>query len=435
MNALFHLQENHTTVGTEVRAGLTTFFAMAYIIFVNPVFLSVTGMDSDGAMIATCLGAAIGSILCALLSNKPFAMASGMGMNAFFAYTLCTGYGYTWQQALGLVFLAGLLFLIAAAALGDRVATLIPANLRHAITAGIGLLIALIGLVDGGLIDFSSGVPALADLHSPTVLVAVIGLIVTIALTVKGIGGSLILGMIFTVILSLALGQTTLPGSAVMAPTALSKVFLKLSFTGLLPTGEGLRGVISLLALLLTMTIVDMFDTVGYLVGTASRADLMDEDGHMHGMKRVMLADAGATVLGALCGTSTVTVYAESTSGIVAGGRTGLTALTTALCFLAATFLSPIAGMMSAAVTAPALIVVGMYLLMDIRSIHLDNMTDAIPALLTVIAIPMTYSITSGIGIGFLSYVLCSLCAGRRKELQAGSVGLAVIFLLYFVMS
>lgn len=439
MNQFFKLKEHNTTVSTEIRAGLTTFFAMAYIIFVNPVFLSVTGMDADGAMIATCIGAAVGTLLSAFLSNLPFAMAPGMGINAFFAYTLCFGYGYTWQQALAIVFLSGFLFLAATLLFGEKAANLIPGNLKHAITVGIGLLLVFIGLFDAALIDLSAGVPALADLHDPAVLVALAGIAVTIILTVKNVPGGLILGMVFTVILSLLTGQTAMPTSAVQLPTAISKVFLKLDFHGLIPAGAGIGGFISFLTLLLSSTIVDMFDTIGYLIGTGSRAGLMDEKGNMTGMKKVMTADAGATILGSLFGTSTVTTYAESTTGIIAGGKTGLTAITTAICFLLATFFSPIAGIMSSAVTAPALIVVGMYLIMDVRKLDLDDLADAIPALLTIIAIPITYSITTGIGIGFLSYVICALTGGKKedgsRQITLGVLILAVIFLLYFILS
>lgn len=435
MNQLFRLREHNTTVSTEIRAGLTTFFAMAYIIFVNPTFLSVTGMDTDGAMIATCIGAAIGTLLSAFLSNKPFSMAPGMGMNAFFAYTLCLGYGYSWQQALALIFLSGFFFLAAALLFGEKAAGLIPANLRHAITAGIGLLLVFIGLLDGGIIDLSTGVPALADLHNPAVLVALAGLIITIFLTIRNIPGALILGMLATALLSLLCGQSALPTSLVTLPTALGKVFCKLEFGGL-TQGNGLRGLVSLFTLLLTMTIVDMFDTIGYLIGTGSRAGMVDEQGHMQGMKQVMTADAGATILGSLFGTSTVTAYAESTTGIIAGGRTGLTALTTAACFLLATFFSPVAGVMSSAVTAPALIVVGMYLVMDVRRISFDDMADAIPALMTIIAIPITYSITTGLGFGFLSYLLCTLSRGRKakEKLTPGVILLAAVFLVYFIL-
>ena len=220
-----------------------------------------------------------------------------------------------------------------------------------------------------------------------------------------------------------------------MLPTALSKVFLKLDFHGLLRGNTMISGVVSLVALILTMTVVDMFDTIGYLVGTGSRAGLMDKQGNMNGMRRVMLADACSTVLGSLCGTSTVTVYAESTAGIVAGGKTGLTGIVTGVCFLLCLFLSPLAGMMSAAVTAPALIVVGMYLVMDLKNLELNDMSDAIPALLTIVLIPMTYSITAGLGIGFLAYVVCSLCTRQRKNLTPGVIVLAGIFLLYFILA
>lgn len=434
MNRFFQLKENNTTAGIEIRAGLTTFFAMAYIIFVNPVFLSVTGMDADGAMIATCLGAAIGSLLCGLISNKPFAMASGMGMNAFFAYTLCLGYGYTWQQALGLVFLSGILFFIVVLIFGENVSRMIPANLKYSITVGIGFLITLIGLIDGGIINVASGVPALSDIHTASVLIPLAGLVITVILTVMNVSGSLILGMLATVILSLVCGQSAVPSQIVMMPTALSKVFMKLDLAGLLPAGSSARSVVSLIAVVLTMTIIDMFDTLGYLVGTASRAGMIDEDGNVSGLKKVMLSDAAATILGSLCGTSTVTTYAESTSGIIAGGRTGLTAITTAVCFLTAMMFSPLAGMMSASVTAPALIVVGMYLMMDIRKVRLDDMADTIPAFLTIVAIPMTYSITAGIGIGFLAHVICTAATEKKKDLTGGTIAMAVIFLTYFII-
>lgn len=434
MEKLFKLKELNTTPGVEIRAGITTFLAMAYIIFVNPVFLSVTGMDSTGAMIATCLATAIGCTLCAFISNKPFALSTGMGMNAFFAYTLCGGYGYTWQQALALVFLSGVCYFVVILVFKDTVVNLIPKNLKHAFTVGIGMFLALIGFLDCGLIDMSSGLPGLGDLKNPAVLIAVFGVFLTMALVAMDVTGGLMIGMLATAVVSIVCGQTALPDHLVTMPGAISNVAFKLSFSGLLQNGKEMSSVVSLAALLITMTIIDMFDSVGYLIGTGTKAGMLQEDGSMPGMKRMMMTDATSTMLGSLTGTSTVTVFAESSSGIAAGGKSGLTAITVAILFLISMFLSPVASVMSASVTSPALIIVGIYLLMDVKNLELDNVADAIPVLLTVIAIPLTYSITAGMGIGYLSYVVCSVCTRKKENITPGVLVLAVIFLAYFVM-
>lgn len=433
MNKLFKLQEAGTTVGTEVRAGLTTFFAMAYIIFLNPVFLSATGMDSEAVLIATCISAAIGSLICAFMSNKPFAMASGMGMNAFFAYTLCGGYGFTWQQALAITFISGTLFLIVSLVLGEKAIKLIPDNLKHAITVGIGLFITLIGMLDGGLLDLSTGVPALANISSPTVLISLVGLAIILILTVRKVKGSLIIGMVITIILSLLTGQTQMPGAIFSMPTAISRVAFKLDF-GLLNNEALVGGFIALISIIISMTIVDMFDTLGFLIGTASNAGMLEGEEGKKSLSRVVTADALSTVVGSLFGTSTVTVYAESASGIAAGGKTGLTAFVTAICFLLATFFSPIASIVTSAATAPVLIVVGMYLMMDIVKINVNDFSDLLPAFLTVMAIPFTYSITTGIAAGFIAHVICKAGKGTFKEIQVSDYILVVIFVLYFVI-
>lgn len=434
MEKLFKLKELGTTTGVEIRAGVTTFLAMAYIIFVNPVFLSVTGMDSDGAMIATCLATAIGCLLCAFISNKPFALSTGMGMNAFFAYTLFGSYGYSWQQSLALVFLSGVCYFIVILVFKDSVVQLIPKNLKHAFTIGIGIFLSLIGMLDCGLIDLSTGFPSLGDLKNPAVLVAVFGLFLTMALVVMNVPGGLMIGMLSTAVVSVICGQTALPDHLITMPGAISKVAFKLSFKGLLLNGSELSSVISLVALVVTMTIIDMFDSVGYLIGTGTKAGMLKEDGSMPGMKRMMMTDATSTMIGSLTGTSTVTVFAESSSGIAAGGKSGLTAVTVAVLFLISMFFSPVAGVMSASVTSPALIIVGLYLLMDVKNLELDNLSEAIPVLLTVIAIPLTYSITAGMGIGFLSHVLCSICTGKKENITPGVIVLSIIFLAYFIM-
>lgn len=435
MKKLFKLEENHTTVRQEIRAGLTTFFAMAYIIFLNPVFLSSTGMNSGGVMVATCLSAAAGTLLCAFLSNKPFAMAPGMGMNAFFAYTLCGIYGYSWQQALALTFISGILFfLIVISPLRDKIINAVPANLKYAISAGVGLFIALIGLLDTGIVSLEGGMPALGDLSSPTVLIALAGLAITAVLVVLNINGSLIIGMVITIVLSLVAGQTTIPDHFAEFPGAVADVAFKLDFSGLISGKAGLSGILSLIALIISLTMVDMFDTLGFLIGTSSRAGMTDEKGNMPGSGPILIADAAGSVMGALFGTSTVTCYAESVSGIAAGGKTGLTAVTTALCFLLAVVFSPLTGVMTSAVTAPALIIVGMYLLMEVKKVDFSRLDDAIPAFITIVAMPMTYSITTGIAAGFIFHLICKIAAGRRNELNLPVVALAVVFLLYFCL-
>ena len=434
MKKMIRLTENHTTCRTEISAGLTTFFAMAYIIFLNPVFLSSTGMDASGILVATCLSAALGCFLCAFFSNKPFAMASGMGMNAFFAYTLCGRCGYTWQQSLALTAISGVIFLLLVLSpLREKIIAAIPANLKYAISAGIGLFLTVIGLLDTGIIAMTQGYPALGDLHDASVQIALAGLAITAVLLVCKVKGSLILGMAATVLLSLLCGQTALPQQVIGAPSAIGRVFGKLDFTGLLQS-DGLSGIAALAALLLSMTMVDLFDTLGFLIGTGARAGLLEEDGSLPGMGRVLIADASATVLGALCGTSTVTCYAESAAGIAAGGRTGLTALTVGICFLLAAFFSPLASIMTAAATAPAMIIVGMYLLMEIKRVDFAQMDDAIPAFATIVTMPFAYSITTGIAAGFLSYVLCKLAARKWRALNVPVVLLALVFLLYLCL-
>lgn len=429
MEKLFKLKQNGTTVGTELRAGLTTFVAMAYIIFLNPVFLSETGMSAAGVLAATCLSAAIGTAISAFFSNKPIAMASGMGMNAYFTYTLCFGYGFSWQQALALTFISGAIFLVAALLAGKKAVALVPENLRHAITAGIGLFILLIGVLDAGIVQMTAGFPALGNIKSLPVLTALLGLAITLVLTVCKVRGSLIIGMLLTALFSLVTGQTSLPTGLISLPTALKDVSFQLDFAGLVSGGTS---ILALIAVIVSMTIVDMFDTLGFLIGTVSKtaaAGSKDEDLRVD---RILIADAGATLIGSLCGTSTVTSYAESAAGIEAGGRTGLSALTTAVCFLLAVFFSPVASVFNSAVTAPALIVVGCYLLMDIQKVKLDQMDEALPALITVAMMPFAYSITAGIGAGFISYIICKAAARKTKDITVSTIILCLIFVLYF---
>lgn len=432
MEKFFRLQENGTTFGTEIRAGLTTFVAMAYIIFLNPVFLSQTGMESTGVLVATCLSAAVGTALSALISNRPFALASGMGMNAYFTYTLCFGFGYTWQQALALTFISGMIFFVIALIAGKKAITLIPENLRHAITAGVGLFIMLIGMLDAGIVNMTAGFPELGDVGSLPVLTSLLGLAIMMILTARGFRGSLITGMLATAIFALVTGQTSLPDSFFSMPTALKEVSFQLDFKGLFAGGTS--ALPTLIAVIISMSIVDMFDTLGFLVGTSSKTAEYDGNHRGENLDRVLLADAGSTMIGALCGTSTVTCYAVSASGVEAGGRTGLTALTTSCCFLLAVFFSPVTAVFNSSVTAPALIMVGIYLVSDIKKVRFDSMDEIIPAMLAIVVMPFAYSITTGIAIGFISYVICKLAVGKAKDLQVPTVVLALIFIAYFFL-
>ncbi|MCF0142013.1 MAG: NCS2 family permease [Parasporobacterium sp.] len=435
MNRIFRLKENNTTAGREIIAGLTTFTAMAYIIFLNPVFLSTTGMDSQGVMIATCLAAAAGSILCAFISNKPFVLASGMGVNAFFSYTICGAYGYTWQQALALTFIAGsIFFILIVTPVGKVIIKSIPVILKHSISAGIGLFIAVIGLLDSGLISLSSGLPALGDLSSPAVIISLVGLVITTVLVVLKVKGALFIGMVATVVINIIAGLTALPESVVSMPSALANVFCKMDFAGLIPQGGGAAAIITLVSVVISLTLVDMFDTLGFLVGAASSAGMLDKDGNMPGGRRVLAADAAATVIGSVFGTSTVTCFAESEAGIAAGGRTGLTSFVAAVCFALSCFFAPITGLVTSSATAPVMIIVGLYLFMDVKNIDFKELDNAIPAFLTIIMIPLAYSISTGIALGFISYVISKLAARKWKELNPAVIVLAVIFVIYLVL-
>lgn len=428
MEKIFHLSENRTTLAAELRAGVTTFFAMAYIIFLNGVFLGAAGMDGQAVLIATCLSAAMGTLLCAFLSNKPFALAAGMGLNSFFAYTVCGVYGYSWQQALALTFIAGLLFfLLAVSPFRRKVIASFPDTLKHAVSVGIGLFIALIGLLNAGVVNMTMGFPALGDLSDPGVLCAIAGILVTALLAVRGVKAALILGMLFTVILNVLFGVTAAPTKLFSAPDALGLVAFKLDFHGL-----AARGIPALCALLVSMAMVDMFDTLGFLIGADSGVGLLKDDEKATG--RVLIADASSTMLGALLGCSTVTCYAESSTGIAAGGRTGLTGVTVAVCFLLATFFSPLSSVITAAATSPALVVVGLYMFLDIRNIDLQHLDEALPAYLCILVMPLSYSITTGMAVGFISYTLCKLACGKARELSGTVLALTVLFALYFII-
>lgn len=454
LEKIFHLKENKTDVRTEVIAGVTTFMTMAYILAVNPNILEASGMDRGAVFTATALSAFIATCLMALLSNYPFVLAPGMGLNAYFAYTVVLGMGYSWQQALAAVFVEGLIFiLLSLTNVREAIFNSIPMNLKHAVSVGIGLFIAFIGLQnakivvnnDSTLVSVFSFKSAVKDgtfnSMGITVLLALIGILVTAVLLVKNIKGSILWGILITWGLGIIcqfvglyvpnpeLGFFSLlpdfsNGISVpsMAPT-----FMKMDFSIVFS--------LDFVVIMFAFLFVDMFDTLGTLIGVASKADMLDKDGKLPKIKGALLSDAVGTSVGAVCGTSTVTTFVESASGVAEGGRTGLTAIVAAILFGLSLFLSPIFLAIPSFATAPALIVVGFLMLTSITKIDFNDYTEAIPCFIAIIAMPFMYSISEGIAMGVLSYVVINLVAGKAKEKKISVLMyvLAVLFILKYV--
>ncbi|MDK2841379.1 MAG: adenine/guanine/hypoxanthine permease [Anaerophaga sp.] len=427
LEKFFNLKENNTTVRTEIIAGITTFMTMAYILAVNPDILSATGMDKSAVFSATTLSAVIATLVMALWARLPFALAPGMGLNAFFAFTVVLGMGYSWQFALTAVFLEGIIFLLLTAFnIREVIVNAIPMNLKHAISVGIGLFIAFIGMQNTGLIVNSDAtLVTLGDMSAHTVWITLFGLVLIGVLLALKVRGALLIGIFAATIAGIPLGVTHLPeGSWLTLPPSVEPVAFKFEFSSIFT--------IDMLIVLFTFLFVDMFDTVGTLIGVASKADMIREDGSLPRAKQALFADAVGTTVGSLLGTSTVTTYVESASGVAEGGRTGLTSLTTAGMFLLALFLSPLFLMVPAAATAPALIMVGSFMMSPILKINFDDYTESIPAFLTIIMMPLAYSIAEGIVFGMLSYVALKLLSGKTKDVSWVMYILALLFVLKF---
>ena len=421
----FQLSAHGTTVRTELLAGLTTFLTMAYIIFVNPDILAAAGMPRDAVFVATCLAAALGSLIMGLYANYPIALAPGMGLNAYFAFAVVQGMGFTWQQALGAVFLSGCLFiLVSLFRLREAIVNAIPRSLKFAISAGIGLFLALIGLKNAGLI---AAHPAtfltLGDLHQPGPVLAVIGFFLIVALEQRKVPGAIIVGILAVTVAAVLLGLTPF-GGIVAAPPSIAPTFMQMDLSGALNAG--------LLTVILTFFLVELFDASGTLIGVAHRAGLLDKDGKLPRLKRALLADSTAIAAGAALGTSSTTAYIESAAGTAVGGRTGLTAVTVAVLFLAAIVFAPLAGTVPAYATAPALCYVAVLMLRGLAEIEWDDLTEAAPAVVTAITMPFTFSIAHGIAFGFIAYAAIKLLAGRAKELPPMVAAIAVVFVLKF---
>ncbi len=421
----FQLSAHGTTVRTELLAGLTTFLTMAYIIFVNPDILAAAGMPKDAVFVATCLAAALGSLIMGLYANYPIALAPGMGLNAYFAFAVVQGMGYTWQMALGAVFLSGCLFiLVSLFRLREAIVNAIPRSLKFAISAGIGLFLAIIGLKNAGLIAAHPATfVTLGDLHQPGPVLAVIGFFLIVALEQRKVPGAIIVGILAVTVAAVLLGLTPF-GGIVAAPPSIAPTFMQMDLAGALNAG--------LLTVILTFFLVELFDASGTLIGVAHRAGLLDKDGKLPRLKKALLADSTAIAAGAALGTSSTTAYIESAAGTAVGGRTGLTAVTVAVLFLAAIVFAPLAGTVPAYATAPALCYVAVLMLRGLAEIEWDDLTEAAPAVVTAITMPFTFSIAHGIAFGFIAYAAIKLLAGRARELPPMVAAIAVVFVLKF---
>jgi AGZA family xanthine/uracil permease-like MFS transporter len=426
LEKFFKLKENHTNVRTEIIAGITTFMTMAYIIFVNPDILSTTGMDKGAVMTATILSAGLTTILMGLVTNYPFALASGMGLNAFFAFVVAPQYG--WQAALGAVFVSGIVFLLLSVtrAIG-YIDAAVPTTLKRAVSAGIGLFIAYIGLQNGGIIVADEATQVtLGDLTQPGPLLTLIGLLIITILMARKVKGAILIGILLTTVVSFFMGIKEVPtgiGDIIGLPASLAPIALKLDLKAYLAVP---------FFIIFSFLFVDVFDTMGTLLGTASRAGFLDEKGRLPRVNQAMLVDAIGTVGGALLGTSTVTTYVESTAGVSEGGRTGLTSVVTGVLLLLTLFLAPLAGLIPSQATAPALIIVGVLMVGGIMKINFDDFTEALPAFLTIIFMPLAYSIADGIAFGFIAYPVVKLVAGKGKEVHWLVYILAVVALIHF---
>lgn len=428
LEKLFKLKANNTNIRTEIIAGCTTFLAMAYILFINPNILSDpngAAMDHIAVFVATCLAACIGSLLMGLIANYPLALAPGMGLNVFFSYTVVHSMGYDWRIALGAVFIsASLFFILSIFKIREWIINSIPLALRSAIAAGIGLFLALIGLQKAGIIIANSAtLVSLGDLTKPEPILAVIGFFILIALEARKVPGSVIISVLLVSIISILLGITPFRG-IIAPPPSLAPTFLQLDIIGALNIG--------MVSVIFSFLFVDLFDNSGTLIGVAKKAGLMRADGYLPRMGKVLIADSAAAMSGSLLGTSTTTSFVESTAGVAAGGKTGLTACVVAILFLLALFFSPLAESIPLFATAPALIFVAILMSSGLAEIDWSDLTTATPVLITAIAMPFTYSIANGIAFGFISWTVIKLITGRTKEVNSALIVLSILFILKF---
>lgn len=425
LDKFFKLSDNGTTVRTELLAGLTTFLTMAYIIFVNPSILGDAGMPKDSVFVATCVAAAIGTLIMGLYANYPIGLAPGMGLNAYFAYAVVKGMGFPWQAALGAVFISGCLFLLVSLfRIRELIINAIPHSLRTAIPAGIGLFLALISLKNAGIVAASPATfVTMGDLHQVAPVLAIIGFLVIVALDQLKIRGALLIGILTVTVLSFIFGGNHFNG-VFSAPPSISPTLFQLDLKGAISMG--------LLNVVLVFFLVELFDATGTLMGVAQRAGLV-KDGKIERINKALLADSGAIVAGSLLGTSSTTAYIESAAGVQAGGRTGLTAVAVAVLFLLALFIAPLAGVVPAYATAPALFFVACLMLRELADIDWNDTTECVPAVITALVMPFTYSIANGLALGFISYAALKLLTGRVKDVSTVIWVIAAIFLFKMI--
>ena len=428
LTKLFGFDPSSMKVSTEILAGITTFLAMSYILAVNPSILADCGMDKNALFTTTAVASIFATLVMAIYGKLPFALAPGMGLNAFFCYTVCLGMGYSWQFALTAVLIEGLIFIVLTLTnVREAIVNALPLSLRKAIGAGIGLFIALIGLKGGGIvIDNPATLVDLGDVTSGAGLLSVIGLVITGILVILNVPGALLIGIIATTIIGIPLGVTQFAG-VLSTPPSMKPIL------GQIMTDPSQLFSLDMLVVVFTFLFVDMFDTIGTLVGVTTKANMVDEKGNPKRLNQAFMADAVGTVAGALLGTSTVTTYVESASGVAQGGRSGLTAFSVAVCFALAMFFAPLFTAIPGSAVCPALVIVGLFMLSPIKDIPLDDMSEAIPAYLTMILMPVTYSISNGILLGLISYVVLNICSGKAKKVSWFMAVLALLFVLKFI--
>lgn len=422
LDKFFQLKARNTSVSTELVAGLTTFMTMSYILIVNPNMLSATGMDKGGVFTATIIASVVATLMMALMANLPFALAPGMGLNAFFTYSICLGMGKDWRFALTAVFLEGIIFLLLSLfKVREFIFEAIPITLKKAVSCGIGLFIALIGLNSAGIVGTGKGtVLGLGNLLTPQSAVFFFGLLVAALLTAKNIKGALFAGIVSSTILALILGVVQLPTSIFSLPPSMAPVALQLQWEHVF-TWE-------MFSVMFTFLFVDIFDTVGTLAGVATKAGLIDEKGRLPKVGNALFADAAGTTVGALCGTSTITTFVESAAGVADGGRTGLTSVSTAFWFVVSLFFFPLISIVPPQATASALVIVGLFMLTPIKEINFADFTESIPAYITMLMMPFSYSIAEGISFGMISYVVLKVLSGKGKEVSLLMYILSLLF-------
>ena len=427
LKKLFGFDPSVSTPRTEILAGITTFLTMSYILAVNPgMFSQLDGMPAGAVFTATALAAIVGTLVMSLWAKLPFGLAPGMGLNAFFVFSVCMGMGYPWQFALTAVFIEGIIFVILTLTnLREAIVNAIPASLKNAIGAGIGLFIAFIGLQNAGIIGNNDAtLVSLGEITSGSPLLAVIGFVVTSVLVIKNVRGALLIGILITTVIGIPMGITNYNG-LISAPHSLAPIFCKFEWSQIWS--------LDMVVVIFTFLFIDMFDTIGTLVGVCTKADMLDKNGRIPRAKQAFMADALATVAGACFGTSTTTTYVESAAGVAQGGRSGLTSFVVACCFCVALFFSPLFLAIPSAATAPVLIIVGLFMLSPILNIPLDDYAESIPAFICIIMMPLAYSISDGILLGMISYVVINVLCGNFKRLSVTMYVLAVLFILKYI--